>query len=157
MEAFGTLADPYLSKLINDMFTAGLSKDIFHCLHTITASVLSRPVPAEWRCKSTFIGSIALLAGTPNAAGICDPRSKCRVVGLPEKIVSSSDRQEYTSKVILSLRTLGTFGDRDGMASIEGIRLPILLFVRDVAMHYPLTCCTRHVRFGEQRRSLVVL
>ena len=43
------------------------------------------------------------------------------------------------------------------MASIEGIRFPILLFVRDIAMHYLLTCCTRHVRFGEQRRLLVVL
>ena len=63
VEAFGTLADPYLSKLVNDMFTAVLSEDIFHCLDTITASVLSRPVPAEWHWKSTFIGSIALFSG----------------------------------------------------------------------------------------------
>ena len=109
MEAFGTLADPYLSKLVNDMFTAVLSEDIFHCLHAITASVPSQQSGVENRL---FTGSIALLAGTPNATGICDPRSKYRVVSLPEKIVSSSDRQEYTSKVILSLIRIYTGGSR---------------------------------------------
>ena len=100
VDAFGTLADPYLSKLVNDMFTAGLSEDIFHCLHAITASVPSQ----QSGVVNQLLQEVSLcLAGTPNAAGICDPRSEYRVVGLPEKIVSSSDRQEYTSKVILSL------------------------------------------------------
>jgi serine/threonine-protein kinase mTOR len=138
------------------------SKDIFHCLHAITASVPSCSVPSQQSgVEDRLLQEVSLcLAGTPNAAGICDPRSEYRVVGLPERILSSSDRQEYTSKGILSLRTLGTFGDGDGMASIEGIRLPNLLFVRDVAMHYllhsscevwraaTLTCCTLMISFS---------
>ena len=147
VEALGPLADPYLKELINDMFTSGLSDDLISCLQAIATSVPSQQSGIEDR----LLQEVSLcLAGTPNAADICNPLSGYHVT---ESSLSMSGRLETIAKVVLSLQTLGSFGDSDGMVAIEGIRLPILLFVRKVAAHYlqhpssqvrraaALTCC----------------
>ena len=163
VKALGQLADPYLGELINDMFTSGLSEDLIGCLHAIAATVPSQQSVVEDR----LLQEVSLcLAGTPNAADICDPLSGYHCTGGALKhAFSMSDRPETTSKVVLSLQTLGSFGDSDGMVAIEGIRLPILLFVRDVAAHYlqhqaievrqaaAITCCTLMIPFKLQESS----
>jgi len=44
VEALGTIADPYTSDLINDMFGSGLSEDLIHCLHAVAVYVPSQQV-----------------------------------------------------------------------------------------------------------------
>ena len=44
VEALGTVADPYIPDLINDMFGSGLSEDLIHCLHAVAVNVPSQQV-----------------------------------------------------------------------------------------------------------------
>ncbi len=44
VEALGTIADPYTSDLINDMFGSGLSEDLIHCLHAVAVYAPSQQV-----------------------------------------------------------------------------------------------------------------
>lgn len=184
VEALGPTADPYILALINDIFESGLSEDLIHCLHAIAVSVPSQQALIEDR----LLQEVSLcLAGTPSAAAICNPlfAFKAAMASLdnspvspslgtsatqtteaaakdeaPRVEINMSNRPEEITKLILSLFTLGSFGDDDGKVTTSGTVVPLLPFVHRVAAKYlshpssrvrraaSLTCCTLLVSPG---------
>lgn len=72
VEALGTMAEPFLPDLINDMFGSGLTEDLIDCLHSISASMPSQQAEIEDRLLQEMS---TCLAGTTAADRICDPLS----------------------------------------------------------------------------------
>lgn len=159
VEALGSVADPYIPDLINDMFASGLCADLIHCLHAVAVCVPSQQSVIEDR----LLQEVSLcLAGTPSAKSICNPLSvfggNVQIGGssraIPTLQIDMSDRQDVVQKVVLSLRTLGSFGDISGTATTSNTIVPLLPFVRHVASRYlthpssevrreaALTCCS---------------
>lgn len=52
--------------------------------------------------------------------------------------INLADDSKIICTIVLCLRTLGSFGERDGRVKIKGSFVPILPFVRDVVSHYLL-------------------
>jgi FKBP12-rapamycin complex-associated protein len=174
VEALGTVADPYTSDLINDMFGSGLSEDLLHCLHSVAVHVPSQQSVTEDR----LLQEVSLcLAGTPSANAICDPLSSFvdeedEVIDIPRIQINMSDKTDAVEKIVLSLRTLGSFEDSSGTVTTSIGVVPLLPFVRDVAARYlahpssevrretALTCCSllvvRDIHTAVPSSSIVV-
>ncbi len=206
VEALGEKAHPFIDNLINDMFEAGLSEDLIHCLHTIAVCVPEQQHAIEDRLLQ---GVSQCLAGINSAKEICDPLGTFlpsaasetmsgRLVGrnddesfariesvqsprkrptqaklvnnadLASEIrrisVNMSDDPDVVGDLVLSLRTLGSFGDERGRVTTSGVVLPLLPFVRYVAAEYlshpisdvrrasALTCCILLIPYGQTHK-----
>lgn len=74
-------------------------------------------------------------------------------------VINMSHKPEVVTKLVLSLKTMGSFAENNGKVRIGGALLPILPFVRDVVTHYlshpssevrraaALTCCALLIPF----------
>lgn len=155
VEALGSVADPYIPDLINDMFASGLSADLIVCLHAVAVCVPSQQSVIEDR----LLQEVSLcLAGTPSARALCNPlsfmQSDGSITAIPTVQINMSDKHDIVENIVLSLRTLGSFGDSSGTATTSNTVVPLLPFVRHVAVCYlahpssevrreaALTCCS---------------
>ena len=176
IKALGEMAQPYISGLIDDMFGAGLSNDLIQCLHAIAQCVPEQQNIIEDRL---FQEVSICLAGIKSARVLCDPLlfmqpSSEGNYKQPPRISFVNGRQLSTIKdgtddpiirinissnpsvikgLVLSLQTLGTFGDYMGRVTTFDSVVPILPFVQNVAAPYlshpssevrraaALTCC----------------
>jgi hypothetical protein len=185
VEALGEMAHSYLSDLIDDMFEAGLSIDLIHCLRAIAECVPEQRSVIEDRLFREVSSS---LAGIGSARALCNPFFPLHFsegsVPAPNRFLVNDDpdvsriaRKDTTShlqdsigeltrlrihlsasqssvtSLVLSLQTLGTFGDSLGRVASADSVVPILPFVQYVAAPYlshpssdvrrasALTCC----------------
>ena len=176
INALGDIAQPYISGLIDDMFGAGLSNDLIQCLHAIAQCVPEQQSIIEDRL---FQEVSICLAGIKSARVLCDPllfiqpksdgtfKKQPRIIlvdGRPptstkeEKDdpiirINMSNNPSVVKALVLSLQTLGTFGDHMGRVTTFDSVVPILPFVQNVAAPYlshpssevrraaALTCC----------------
>ncbi|CAB9503979.1 protein kinase mTOR [Seminavis robusta] len=171
VQALDDMALPYISDLINDMFRAGLTTELINALHAIAQCVPGQQSVIENRLLQE---TSLILAGMPSARDICDPlrglkSSHCqRKSGrrqLPQQNGSASsarsnkitinmaDDPRTVKALVLSLQTLGSFGDHMGRVTTAGAVVPLLPFVQEVAIKYvshpssevrraaALTCC----------------
>jgi hypothetical protein len=77
VEALGDIALPYITRLINDMFRAGLSNDLIQCLHAIAECVPEQQSIIEDRLLQEVS---VCLAGIKSARHVCDPLILLRTV-----------------------------------------------------------------------------
>lgn len=104
VEALGDLAQPYITRLINDMFRTGLSNDLIQCLHAIAECLPAQQSIIEDRLLQEVS---YCLAGIKSARDVCDPlvplrnahSSPGRAAGVPASSedvldVSTSTRQD---------------------------------------------------------------
>ncbi|KAG7341979.1 phosphatidylinositol 3- and 4-kinase [Nitzschia inconspicua] len=199
VEGLGSMSHPYLPNLIDDMFEAGLSNDLIHCLHAIAESVPEHQSVIEDRL---FQEVSIILAGITSARDLCDPLSSTNCIGrssfAPKQefrvddkdftktaksnsnIKASNSAEEMlviqinmststqsVKSLVLSLQTLGTFGDALGRVTTSDSVVPILSFVQYVAAPYlshpltdvrkaaALTCCILLVPSGLSHRKMV--
>lgn len=176
INALGNIAQPYISGLIDDMFGVGLSNDLIQCLHAIAKCVPEQQSIIEDRL---FQEVSICLAGIKSARVLCDPllfiqpsadgsfKKQPRIMlvdGRPptstkdEKDdpiirINMSTNPAVVKALVLSLKTLGTFGDYMGRVTTFDSVVPILPFVQNVAAPYlshpssevrraaALTCC----------------
>eukprot|EP00536_Pseudo-nitzschia_multiseries_P002882 jgi/Psemu1/318014/estExt_fgenesh1_pm.C_410004 len=149
IKALGEMAHPYISGLVNDMFGAGLSNDLIQCLHAIAECVPEQQSVIEDRLFQEV--SICLADGKE------DPTIRINMSSSPAVVKS----------IVLSLQTLGTFGDCMGRVTTFDSVVPILPFVQNVAAPYlshpssevrraaALTCCVLLVPPGNMHRKRV--
>lgn len=164
--ALGDLAKPYVSDLIDDMFRAGLSNDLIHCLQSIAQCVPDQQEVIEDRMlqevsiclaglrdvydplSSTVTSKIPVAFQTTNGS---------RLNGLgagSEKIrIEMSSEPAVVHSLVLSLQTLSSFGGTIRKTKASGSAVPLLPFVQRVACRYlahpssevrraaALTCC----------------
>jgi hypothetical protein len=190
IKALGEMAQPYISGLIDDMFGAGLSNDLIQCLHAIAQCVPEQQSIIEDRL---FQEVSICLAGIKSARVLCDPllfteASSDGSYKQPPRILlvdgrSSSPKKDGTDDpiirinmssnpsvvkgLVLSLQTLGTFGDYMGRVTTFDSVVPILPFVQNVAAPYlshpssevrraaALTCCVLLVPPGIIHRKRI--
>eukprot|EP00934_Nitzschia_sp_Nitz4_P000121 Nitzschia sp. Nitz4//scaffold14_size191712//162960//172475//NITZ4_001752-RA/size191712-snap-gene-0.144-mRNA-1//1//CDS//3329537014//121//frame0 len=189
VEALGDMALPFIPNLIDDMFRAGLSNDLIQCLHAIAESI-----PEQRRAiQDRLLEEVSLcLAGRKSArmaseaTNIIFTESDAKLLGVTEdeldmsnysrrEVMTDIDRiRILTSKstrivndLVLSLQTLGMFGDALGrVATSEGV-VPLLPFVQNVVAQYlthpldkvrmaaVLTCCALLVPPGIFHRNRI--
>jgi len=127
-----------------------------------------------WLTKLSFIVCVTQLAGMSSAKEICDPLGSFRSSMTLEGDAASSKRRislnmsedrETERALVLSLQTLGSFGDSLGRVTTSGAVVPLLPFVKDVAVKYlshptsdvrraaALTCCILLVPDGVEQRT----
>ena len=176
VNALGDTAQPYISGLIDDMFRAGLSNDLIQCLHAIAQCVPEQENIIEDRL---FQEVSICLAGIKSARVLCDPllfiqpssdgsyKNPPRILFVdgrspfprqdegedPIIRINMSNNPSVVKSLVLSLETLGTFGDYMGRVTTFDSVVPILPFVQNVAAPYlshpssevrraaALTCC----------------
>ena len=179
IKALGGASEPYINDLIDDMFSAGLSNDLIKCLHAIAECVPEQQNIIEDRL---FQEISICLAGIQSARVLCDPLLYTQSTAKPPRILlvdSSNSPPPIESRIedltirinmssnpstvrglVLSLQTLGTFGDyMDRVTTFDSV-VPILPFVQNVAAPYlshpsseirrtaALTCCVLLVSPG---------
>eukprot|EP00980_Cylindrotheca_fusiformis_P012609 scaffold3084_cov144-Cylindrotheca_fusiformis.AAC.57 len=162
VEALGDLAQPYVTRLINDMFRTGLSNDLIQCLHAIADCLPGHQSIIEDRLLQEVS---YCLAGIKSARDVCDPLISLRSAQLPDGksvgIATSSEaipdlrapsqddspqtprvsinmsaNPEVVDDLVLSLQTLSSFGDSMGRVTTFGAVVPLLPFVQNVAAKY---------------------
>jgi serine/threonine-protein kinase mTOR len=177
VQALDDIALPYIPDLINDMFRAGLTHDLINALHSIAQCVPGQQSVIENRLLQE---TSVILAGMPSAKDICDPLGGekfflpqgwlRRRQNHPQNIeppnvrsapngrssgisINMSNNPATVKALVLSLQTLGSFGDHMGRVTTSGAVVPLLPFVQDVAVKYlshpssevrraaALTCC----------------
>jgi tetratricopeptide (TPR) repeat protein len=177
VEALNEMALPYMSALIDDMFRAGLSNDLIQCLHAIAECIPEQQSIIEDR----LLQAVSMcLAGMKSARDACEsivpslagPMTRMgRGLTLnedelmaggttrgvasdsPRVRINTSNNPRVVDDLVLSLQTLGSFGDSIGrVTTSEGV-VPLLPFVQKVASQYlshpssevrraaALTCC----------------
>jgi tetratricopeptide (TPR) repeat protein len=179
IEALDDMALPYLPALIDDMFRAGLSNDLIQCLQSIAECIPEQQSVIEDRLlqevsmclagiKSAREASHAAAPGmiTPSLRGRGqttndDDQERSRrdapiqhSIEYPRVRINMSSSPQDVNDLVLSLHTLGSFGDSIGrVTTSEGV-VPLLPFVQKVASKYlyhsssevrraaALTCCT---------------
>ncbi|MGK3735478.1 MAG: hypothetical protein ACI90V_002318 [Bacillariaceae sp.] len=191
IKALGETAQPYINGLIDDMFSAGLSNDLIQCLHAIAECVPEQQNIIEDRL---FQEVSICLAGIQSARVLCDPllytqstagaccRQPPRILLVdsshspppiergtedPTIRINMSSNPSAIKGLVLSLQTLGTFGDYMGRVTTFDSVVPILPFVQNVAAPYlshpssevrraaALTCCVLLVPPGIMHRKRV--
>jgi len=190
IKALGSMAQPYISGLIDDMFSVGLSNDLIQCLHAIARCVPEQQSIIEDRL---FQEVSTCLAGIKSARVLCDPllftqsasgdsfkrTPKILIVndGASSSIkhktddliirINMSSNPSVIKGLVLSLQTLGTFGDYMGRVTTFDSVVPILPFVQNVAAPYlshpssevrraaALTCCVLLVPPGTLLRKRI--
>lgn len=179
IEALNKTALPYIPALIDDMFQVGLSNDLIQCLHSIAECIpeqqgsiedrllqevsicLAGLKVAPQKCHALEKSHISLPSTRIKATasvktGLDKRRNYTRhdnlIAPAPMRINTSHDIKDV-KELVLSLQTLGSFGDSIGrVTTSEGI-VSLLPFVHMVAsryMYHPadevrrsaaLTCC----------------
>jgi hypothetical protein len=190
IKALGEMAQPHISGLIDDMFGAGLSNDLIQCLHAIAQCVPEQQSIIEDRL---FQEVSICLAGIKSARVLCDPllftessldgsyKQPPRILlvdsrplspkkdGTDDPIIriNMSSNPSVIKGLVLSLQTLGTFGDYMGRVTTFDSVVPILPFVQNVAAPYlshpssevrraaALTCCVLLVSPGIIHRKRI--
>ena len=189
IEALDDMALPYIPALIDDMFRAGLSHDLIQCLHSIAWCIPEQQSVIEDRllqevslclagiksareaCHATESAMLTPSATRGRGPTMNDEElersgTPRRDTPTPHSVESTRVRVNLSSTprdvhdLVLSLHTLGSFGDSVGrVTTSEGV-VPLLLFVQKVASHYlyhsssevrraaALTCCTLLVPSG---------
>jgi hypothetical protein len=178
IEALDEMALPYVPALIDDMFRAGLSNDLIQCLHSIAWCIPEQQSVIEDR----LLQEVSMcLAGIKSAQEACDATAPSATRGRgqtmnedeldkggtarrdtpthnsiesPRVRINMSSSPQDVNDLVLSLHTLGSFGDSIGrVTTSEGV-VPLLPFVQKVGSHYlyhsssevrraaALTCCT---------------
>ena len=143
VEALGDSAIPYLKDLIDKMFQAGLSVDLIKCLHVIAQFIPTMQNDIEDR----MLQEVSLsLAGIRNFFSFCLGNSSTRAL----VAVNWGSDPGTVHRLVLSLRTLASFGGRVSNGSTV---VPLLPFLNDVVAKYMkhpsaevrraacLTCC----------------
>ena len=197
VEALGDLALPYITDLISDMFRAGLSNDLIQCLHVIAGCLPDQRSTIEDRLLQEVSVCLAgvqsardicdplgpsrvfssALARPPS--GDDDMESSIRAGPSTRGVsidagsessdvrINMSDSPQSVSDLVLSLQTLGSFGDSMGRVTTSGAVVPLLPFVKEVAAQYlshsssevrraaALTCCGLLVPPGIVHRNRV--
>lgn len=178
VQALNTMAVPYIPDLINDMFRAGLTHDLIGALHAIAQCVPEQQRLIENRLLQT---TSIVLAGMSSAKDICDPLGSFRwppgassenkrTVPATRRgfapanaathnrriTINMSEQPQDVRALVLSLHTLGTFGDPMGRVITSGAIVPLLPFVRDVAIKYLVHPATE-VRKAAALTSLALL
>lgn len=162
VQALNVMALPYITDLINEMFRAGLTHDLISALHAIAQCVPEQQRLIENRLLQT---TSVILAGMSSAKDICDPfrsslnygttagkyprdspswdsgktngRSAADAASTRRQItINMSDNAETVRALVLSLQTLATFGDPMGRVITSGAVVPLLPFVKNVAIKY---------------------
>jgi serine/threonine-protein kinase mTOR len=173
VEALGELAHPHIPDLINEMFEAGLSNDLLLCLQAIahcvpaqqnvienrllqevslalagTRDVYNQPL-TRFRSATLDSSTLQVLQGNFSDVGaieIYDMRP------CPVQINMHSEPHTVLS-LVLSLKTLASFGSMVGRIAAQERMMPLLPFVQEVAAQYlqhpsrevrqaaALTCC----------------
>lgn len=168
VQALGYFATPYVSSLLNDMFRSGICEDLIACLHSI-----AHCVPSEMRyIENRLMQELSLsLAGTTAVKKLCDPLNAypnaleevasddyillTATASPPSVIINMAQDIEVVTKLVLSLKTLGTLLNMEGRnSSPQGaVSWTLLPFLRDVVSCYllhpssdvrreaGLTCC----------------
>ena len=156
VEALGNLAEPYITRLINDIFKTGLSNDLIQCLHAIAECL-----PAQQRTiEDRLLQAVSYrLAGIKSARDVCDPMIPLRTVYSNETRQGSVPRMSQETQmepagrvqvvrinmstnpnvvadIVLSLQTLSSFGDSMSRVTTLGAVVPLLPFVQNVAAKY---------------------
>jgi FKBP12-rapamycin complex-associated protein len=173
--ALGDLAKPYISDLIDEMFRAGLSNDLIHCLQSIAQCVPDQHGDIEDR----MLQEVSLcLAGVRD---YYDPSSAARTLSRsysldtsasysdatlnPKVNTNMSDEPEVVHSLVLSLQTLASFGGAIRKANASGNSVPLLPFVQEVASRYlahpssevrrasALTCCALLLPYETSREK----
>lgn len=184
VEALNDVALSYIPALIDDMFRAGLSNDLIQCLHAIAECIPEQQSVIEDRllqevsmclagiksardaCESTTSSLVLPTARTGRAMTLNEdelevsttPRrdGAAREISLdvPKVKINFSNTPQTVNDLVLSLQTLGSFGDSIGRVTTSGGVVPLLPFVQKVASQYlshpssevrraaALTCCT---------------
>ena len=152
VHALGDYCKPYIRDLLNEMFSSGLSQNLIYCLQKI-ASYL----PSEKQAINIMLMeelSLSLAGSTAPVKQFLNPSTNCKsedINGLHKSqiIINKCDKSDVTVKLVLSLRTLRSFG-QSSRSSRGGTLVP---FVRDVIAQYlshpspdvrrqaALTCC----------------
>lgn len=154
VEALGDLAVPYLPALTADMFLAGLSVDLIHCLRSITAQAPGQKNQIEDRILQGISECLTNNATDPLSSYQKFIRCERGLPGTDEiedfDIMTNTETNEH---IILALDTLSSLGNSEGMISTSEGKVPLLPFVRDTVSLYiehpdskvrkaaSLTCC----------------
>mmetsp|Transcript_21493 Transcript_21493/g.52973 ORF Transcript_21493/g.52973 Transcript_21493/m.52973 type:complete len:3171 (+) Transcript_21493:99-9611(+) len=156
VEALGNLAEPYITRLINDIFKTGLSNDLIQCLHAIAECLPAQQGTIEDRLLQAVSYR---LAGIKSARDVCDPLIPLRTIysneprhgSLPRLSseiqiegparaqvvrINMSTNANVVADLVLSLQTLSSFGDSMGRVTTLGAVVPLLPFVQNVAAKY---------------------
>ena len=160
-----TIEDRLLQEVSVCLAGVSSAKDICDPLRSFDRS--SRPVSSRSRSISNQSEPRNDLSGSRRDAPIRSGESS-HAVGHPVRIrINYADDPQTVRDVVLSLQTLGSFGDSMGRVTTHGAVVPILPFVRDVAAKYlahpssevrrsaALTCCILLVPPGIVRRNRV--
>lgn len=156
VQALDEMALPFITDLINDMFRAGLTHDLINALHAIAQCVPEQQSTIENRLLQE---TSLILAGMSSAKDICDPLGTFRKNAVCDKqetvdrdgwqsntadpscrkhriSINMADDPGTVRALVLSLQTLGSFGDQMGRVVASGAIVPLLPFVQDVAAKY---------------------
>jgi hypothetical protein len=123
VEALGDLAQPYITRLINDMFRTGLSNDLIQCLHAIAECLPAQQSIIEDR----LLQEVSFcLAGIKSARDVCDPL-------VPLRSVHSSDGRSASTPIssedVLDVSTsakqdsIKALSQNDGKAETPRVRI----------------------------------
>jgi FKBP12-rapamycin complex-associated protein len=166
--ALGDLAKPYVPDLIDDMFRAGLSNDLIHCLQAIAQCVPDQQEVIEDRMLQEVSVCLAGLrdvydplsltvTSESNIPFSLQPSNGNRVgapgSGTGKIRIQMSGEPAVVHSLVLSLQTLASFGGTIRKTKASGCAVPLLPFVENVASRYlahplsevrraaALTCC----------------
>jgi hypothetical protein len=163
IEALGAEASkPYIDGILNSMFQSGLSDDLISCLRSIAGSLPAKAYDIENRLLQELSLS---LAGTTAVKEICDPLFALpfnadfdidtdevfiahRHRPSPSISINMRENPEAIMKLVLSLRTLRSFGNiqsRKGLSLLPFVRDAVAQYLshpsQDVRKEAALTCC----------------
>ena len=184
VQALNEMALPYITDLINDMFRAGLTHDLIGALHAIAQCVPEQQRLIENRLLQTIsvilagmssakdicdpLGSFRSSLDSGSIQGH-KSRQNSRDGGNQKRLsaadaashkrgitINMSEKPETVRALVLSLQTLGSFGDPMGRVITSGAVVPLLLFVKDVAIKY-LTHPASEVRRAAALTSSMLL
>jgi len=116
IEALGETAKPYVSRLVDDMFEAGLSDDLINCLHAIAECIPEQEIVIEDRL---FQEVSLCLAGIRSASDLCDPLYSTRFADPhSQRIVEIDNRADGSHGSRREGRTRSSTTSADGTVTI---------------------------------------
>lgn len=185
VEGLGDLALPYLSELIDQMFRSGLSNGLIRCLHSVAQRVPALQSDIEERMLQEVSFCLA------GMRDVYDPLSRIRSPFAGTDRLRPGGRPTYSNHgqdsasepqslsinrasdpatvraLVLSLRTLASFGGMTGRVTSSGAVVPLLLFVQDVTAEYlshpasevrraaALTCCALLIPYDSTQKMRI--
>ena len=134
-QALGDHCKPHIREVLCEMFSSGLSQDLIYCLQKIASYLPSEKQTIYIMLLEEL--SMSLAGSTAPVKQFLNPSTHCKSEDVEELqnskiIINKCDKSDVTVKLVLSLRTLNSFGQSSRFTR-GGTLVP---FVRDVIAQY---------------------